>query len=897
MKENLYNTIHEWTSAKRFEDLTIVSLSNSLSLPKNTITFLLQDLLKEGKIIRVEGKPLRFMSRKALESLYTISIPGNKIKDFDIWLATAQKEPLDFEKLVGYDGSLAALVEQCKATIAYPPCGLPLMLTGETGTGKSYIARLTYEYAKNHSLLKPDSRFVSINCSEYANNPELLSANLFGYVKGAFTGADQDTPGLLELADGGVLFLDEVHNLKGECQEKLFHFMDQSLYHRMGDNKTWYTSQVRLIFATTEDPNKVLLKTLQRRIPMNLKVPTLLQRGTIEKIQIIYILFRNEEKRIKRRIKVSPSFFQLLLSYPFPENIGGLKSTIQACCVQALFQVNMKGEIEIEAHNLPASILEQTSISSLLKIQSGDWIYIDDLKQNLESEYISVLLDQDFFHKLIGAEDFKRAALSAAETVFGKTAANSADMCSKTASALIETICAHYHMHVLNQDKESFKKQIISILSLPLKTRLIFKGKEEEICTILDRLKKEAFRTYSAVLQVKESLKNTLNISLDPVQCMLLSLLFLKTFPIHKIPKRMGILLAHGPSSASSIAVCVNEWLGQHVFDAIDMPYFMSQEQCLEQLNTYLKKMEGIEELFLLVDLGSLEEVWKGLKIKNVNIGIINTLHLKMALSIGQELPGSKSMEEILEKAKDETKVSYRIEYNREKRKLVICSCASGIGVAEKLKSVILDSLPEECMIEVLSYDYNSLLQNGIQNSCFENYEVLCVVGTLNPNIANLPFIALDDLILQESRNTLDQYLAPYLSASNLDEFKKNIVKNFSLSNIMNALTILNPTKLLEHVADAIDRLQNEMHLSLSNNTCFGLYVHVSCLIERLVMNRGIEVYRDIEGFQTEQKLFIELVERSFAAVESFYGVRIPVEEIGYMFDYVKNDKNYQKRV
>ena len=251
----------------------------------------------------------------------------------------------------------------------------------------------------------------------------------------------------------------------------------------------------------------------------------------------------------------------------------------------------------------------------------------------------------------------------------------------------------------------------------------------------------------------------------------------------------------------------------------------------------------------------------------------------------------------LLEKAKDETKVSYRIEYNREKRKLVICSCASGIGVAEKLKSVILDSLPEECMIEVLSYDYNSLLQNGIQNSCFENYEVLCVVGTLNPNIANLPFIALDDLILQESQNTLDQYLAPYLSASNLDEFKKNIVKNFSLSNIMNALTILNPTKLLEHVADAIDRLQNEMHLSLSNNTCFGLYVHVSCLIERLVMNRGIEVYRNIEGFQTEQKLFIELVERSFAAVESFYGVRIPVEEIGYMFDYVKNDKNYQKRV
>ena len=190
------------------------------------------------------------------------------------------KEPADFEKLVGYDGSLASLVEQCKATISYPPNGLPLMLTGETGTGKSLIARLTYEYASRQGLLKPDARFVSVNCSEYANNPELLTANLFGYVKGAFTGAEQTTPGLIELADGGVLFLDEVHNLKGECQEKLFQFMDQSIYHRMGDNKTWHTSHVRLIFATTEDPEKALLKTLQRRIPMNITVPNLSKRGT-----------------------------------------------------------------------------------------------------------------------------------------------------------------------------------------------------------------------------------------------------------------------------------------------------------------------------------------------------------------------------------------------------------------------------------------------------------------------------------------------------------------------------------------------------------------------------------------------------------------------------------------
>ena len=83
-------------------------------------------------------------------------------------------------------------------------------------------------------MIEKDKQFVQVNCSEYANNPELLTANLFGYKRGAFTGADKDNLGLLHYANGGVLFLDEVHCLKAECQEKLFLYMDQGIYHNDG---------------------------------------------------------------------------------------------------------------------------------------------------------------------------------------------------------------------------------------------------------------------------------------------------------------------------------------------------------------------------------------------------------------------------------------------------------------------------------------------------------------------------------------------------------------------------------------------------------------------------------------------------------------------------------------
>ena len=93
-----------------------------------------------------------------------------------------------------------------------------------------------------------------MNCAEYANNPELLTANLFGYVKGAYTGAEENQEGLLSLANEGVLFLDEIHCLEAKCQEKLFQYMDKGIYHKVGDNEKWYRSNCRLIFATTENP-------------------------------------------------------------------------------------------------------------------------------------------------------------------------------------------------------------------------------------------------------------------------------------------------------------------------------------------------------------------------------------------------------------------------------------------------------------------------------------------------------------------------------------------------------------------------------------------------------------------------------------------------------------------
>ena len=100
---------------------------------------------------------------------------------------------------------------------------------------------------------------------------------------------------------------------------------------------------------------------------------------------------------------------------------------------------------------------------------------------------------------------------------------------------------------------------------------------------------------------------------------------------------------------------------------------------------------------------------------------------------------------------------------------------------------------------------------------------------------------------------------------------------------------LLNPTKLLEQVANAIDVLQKYVGVHFSNRTCFALYVHICCLIERLVVSRNAE-YDPSLDFLHEHKDFVGYVKKAFKQVEDFYGVDIPTEEMIHIYNYVKNN-------
>jgi transcriptional regulator with AAA-type ATPase domain/transcriptional regulatory protein LevR len=292
-------------------------LEEDRTISDRTLTTLLQ---KKGYNI---SKYVISAYRRELPELRTRDLPNKK---------EAEADP--YGHLIGRMGSMLPILKKAKAAVCYPPNGLHTLIIGETGTGKTVLAEIMFNIA--HEKRQVDKqKYVRFNCADYYNNPQLLVSQLFGHIKGTYTGADTDKPGLVEKADGGILFLDEIHRLPPEGQEILFTIIDKGKYRRLGESGPERSISLMIIGATTENIESNLTLPFIRRIPMIIEMPPLRNRGIDERYEMIKNFFLQEAVRIGVGINVSSEVICALLTYECYGNIGQLLSDIQVACARA----------------------------------------------------------------------------------------------------------------------------------------------------------------------------------------------------------------------------------------------------------------------------------------------------------------------------------------------------------------------------------------------------------------------------------------------------------------------------------------------------------------------------------------------------------------------------------
>ena len=338
---------------------TAEAIAQTMELKRNTISGYLNQLVEEGRLIKIISRPVCFFDRKVMEEILDAPIYASTFSSLDELMSLKQNRNGNiFMEMAGADGSLESVIKQVKIAVKYPPAGLPLLIQGNTGVGKSYLASLAYRYAIDQGILSSDAPFLTFNCAQYYNNAELLSSNLFGYMKGSYTGAVADKKGLLEEADGGIIFMDEVHRLTPEGQEKLFIFMDKGVFRRMGETSGWRTSKVRFIFASNKDASSYMLQTFYRRIPIIVQIPDLKDRSGEEKLQMIYQYFLREAGILKKEILVSRTVLQDMQEFRYDGNVGELINIIQYMCGSALLN-SEGGDIHITRECYPDYLFAQ----------------------------------------------------------------------------------------------------------------------------------------------------------------------------------------------------------------------------------------------------------------------------------------------------------------------------------------------------------------------------------------------------------------------------------------------------------------------------------------------------------------------------------------------------------
>ena len=238
-----------------------------------------------------------------------------------------------FRQYIGSQGSAKKPLNNAKPLCCIP-IGYAFINPWSQWCRQKLLAKLIYEYLKNEQIIGLE-KFYTFNCADYANNPELLSSILFGHTKGAFTGAESEKQGLLAQANNSVLFLDEVHRLSNENQEKLFQFMDTGTFRPIGEEGKMVHSKVRLLFATTENPKKSYYQPLSPNFRNRLTSE--LQRAPHSRTDCDFKnLFHREAKRMTKDINVDEEIFTALLENDEPGNVGSLSNKVQLLCASQL---------------------------------------------------------------------------------------------------------------------------------------------------------------------------------------------------------------------------------------------------------------------------------------------------------------------------------------------------------------------------------------------------------------------------------------------------------------------------------------------------------------------------------------------------------------------------------
>jgi transcriptional regulator with AAA-type ATPase domain/transcriptional regulatory protein LevR len=809
------------------------------------------------------------------------------------------------DELAQQNPSLFSAAEQAKAAILYPPQGMHILILGETGVGKSMFATLIHQYAVQMNRMESNSPLIVFNCADYANNPQLLLSQLFGTKKGAYTGADADKAGLIQKADGGILFLDEVHRLPPEGQEMFFTFMDTGSYRRLGETDAGRTAQVLIIAATTEEPGSSLLKTFTRRIPMTIRMPNLNQRSMEERFNLINQFFREEAFRLGKPISVSLNSMKSFLSYRCPNNVGQLKTDIQLACAKAYadFISNKKDAIKINSAALPGYIREG------LYSETGHrqlWNKLIDINKRyciFDSSAAKILFEEDEkniydmidlrVHELksqgAGNDQIERQMAMEIKDYFSaylgtvnrnNNISNLEGMVGATVLRVVEEIIK------FSEDRlqKTFNQSIHQGLAVHIANSIErIKQNKKIVNPQLNKLRTEYSAEFATAVDCLKIISRVLDIDLPIDEAGFLVMFFIYNDPKIRKPENnvKVIIITHGTGTATSLAETANRLLGADYAVGINAPLDEKPQQIIAHLQNYLKEAKVASDILFLVDMGSLTnfgaEIEAEFGIKTKTIPLVSTLHVieatrkaMLGYSLDKVYEATLQVNELL--VNQQSSIPTDTEPEKPITLAIATVCTTGEGCANLLKKILEENLKSNYLpLEVipLSIAGNENITAELKKIA-TSHQLLCLVSPFHID-SQIAQFGIDEVLNQSALNDMQKLIDIETTYDKIGATFENHLKH------------IQGRTALEDIKQLIRNIETGLAIRIPTDVLIGIAFHLGCLLDKLCGTGSLEPLKIKPPNIPDNPKLHSLITTECEVLNRKYRITIPKDEMSCM--------------
>jgi transcriptional regulator with AAA-type ATPase domain len=561
------------------QGITAEEIAYRLQSDRSNISRDLNRLHKEQRCYKEKTRPVRFF-------------PCTHKRVPKTGVPKETPKMVDMDKFLKRNPSLFHQIEQGKAAILYPGDGMHMLLLGETGVGKSLFADLLHKYGIQSGKLAEASPFIQFNCADYTHNPQLLMSQLFGHVKGAYTGAETNKTGLLEKANGGILFLDEIHRLPIEGQEMLFTYIDRGVFRRLGESEKDHHANVLIIGATTEKKD-TLLKTFIRRLPIIIDLPSLRERSIEERHQLFDTFVQQEVDQLGVPMYFSKNALKAFLHYKCELNIGQFKADIRIAFAKsyARFLAVKEDYLRVSSKDLPDYI------------RAG--LLSNAAHRQMWSKY--EVTNRQAIQYLPSTATVTEVSVPSESTIYREMNTRYRELEQNKASA--------------EEIQKAMEHDLKTYFKLTGEKEQLFCNKENLIALVPDNIIKELEKILRHV-----TIKTGKVVSDKVFQMMAIH--------IYNLVKRsqQDHVIAHGSGIASALCDTANQLLNHEGAIGINARLDEEPQQVFERLVRYIKNHQITDDILLLVDMGSLTtfagELEKLFPLKAKSIPLVSTMHV-----------------------------------------------------------------------------------------------------------------------------------------------------------------------------------------------------------------------------------------------------------------------------